>query len=202
MTAMVMQIRAQAQAQAASQADLAIDIPRLRALRASFFARRHRGLEELAAGVTMGGWLATIRELRAQMAPVAAQLPESAFVAPPFAAVTSEERWSAGQVVDHVRMAQASVMFPFIDRVSLPDNAWGARPEAPPDPRPLSRAEALDALHVASGELAERFARLASMPEPERTVDNQWFGPLGIRGILLFFAIHEYDHLGQLRVMG
>jgi hypothetical protein len=40
------------------------------------------------------------------------------------------------------------------------------------------------------------------MSEPERTVDNRWFGPLGIRGILLFFAIHEYDHLGQLRVMG
>jgi hypothetical protein len=180
----------------------AIDIIRLRALRNRFFADRSYGLERLAADVTMAEWLATIHELRAQMAPVIALLPEAAFAPRPIPRDASEEEWSAGQVVDHVCGAQRSVMVRFIDLVSSDDNVATLRPVAPPDPRPLTRAEALAALEQANARLAALAEFLLLASEPVRTIDNPWFGTLGIRGILLFFAIHEYDHLGQLRVMG
>jgi len=185
----------------ATQTRSTIDIVRLRELWNRFFADRAYGLEWLAADVPMRDWLATIHELRAQMAPVVALLPEAAF-APRLVTNGDGEQWSAGQVVDHVCSAQRSVMFRFIERVCVAEGVETPRPEAPLDPRPLSRSESLVGLERASAELDDLIARLSLATEPARTIDNQSFGTLGIRGILLFFAIHEYDHLGHLRVMG
>lgn len=170
---------------------------RLRALGQTFFATRgENGALEIEESVE--ALVATIWVYRNQFAATLRALPEASFAARSVAP-GAEEQWSAGQVIDHVCGAQRTVMFRFVDLISTPDGTELPRPELPPEPRPLSRAESLAELEQANAALDDLIARLSAVSEPTRTTDSQSFGKLGIRGILLFFAIHEYDHLGQLR---
>jgi hypothetical protein len=155
-------------------------------------------LEGLAAGISPRDLAIVIGTLRRALRSLVVTAPETAFVPRPGADGT--EGWCAGQLVDHVCSAQSNVHGRFLRTlVALSSGATSAHPIAPDEPRPLDRAAALATLDAAQHDLEALMAATSADIDERARIATRSFGPLGVRGALLFFAIHEFDHLEQLQ---
>lgn len=110
-----------------------------------------------------------------------------------------EDAWSVLEVTQHIASWTGNVL-QVVDAMS----AGREVPPMPPvghlaaDPA-KTLAEVRRDLVQSSMRLAEFMARPGVDANPDVQVDHALFGPLNLRGWLLFQRIHDVDHLGQVQ---
>ena len=125
--------------------------------------------------------------------------PESAFSVQPINA-DGEEVWSVGQIVGHCNSAFISIGNNALQHV-------GASFDDPPDElsasaeiRMMDRAEASAAANSAS--VDDFLARIPDDTDLDVTSDYDFFGTMSCRAWIYFIALHEAEHVEQIRSLG
>ncbi|HUG16150.1 MAG TPA: DinB family protein [Thermomicrobiales bacterium] len=169
----------------------------IREIRATVFRRRESTLADEASRFSVVDLEVTLLSMRRDIRLLLETLPGAAFTAQP---ANDDPVWSAGEIVAHLRHAQMNI-FLRATRAAA-GLAAGRDAERPDDDgvHPVrSRAASLAILDDADRDLIEVFDSLPDAVDLERTVIDDKLGPTGVRDSLLFLAIHDDDHLGQLR---
>ena len=169
----------------------------LRELGSTFFASRVTGerwrgyipLEDLGASV--------LHQRRLNLSTLSA-LPGSAFRVT--TSVEGVDRWTAGQVVDHIVTVQRQVSLPVIRALSVTGCDF-IQPVDPIAPMSLCRDDAIDVLVLATEELDLSLADVPWDDPCDCIVEHRFFGTLDLRAALLLLALHELDHGDQLQAM-
>jgi len=171
-----------------------------RAIIQRVFRARATTMIEEAQRYSLADLEATLLQLRAEMREQLLGLPDAAFDAQPGNA-DGKPVWSAGQVIGHVRDAQMNTFLRACRRAAgLPSG-----PVAPSGGKNLeydlqTRAQSLAILDESDRDVAQTIDALAGA-DLERLVEDEKMGLCGLRDMLLFLAIHDDDHLWQLRAL-
>jgi hypothetical protein len=120
-------------------------------------------------------------------------LPEAAWE--PRSSGEDETSWNAGQIILHLANAQSSLVAGVRQLVDQPAGDT-TRYELTTD---IAAMDAIGVFHDMTAEARELFASIPEDADLTRTVETDRLGSLGIKGWLLIMAIHEADHLGQLK---
>lgn len=168
----------------------------LRDLARQCFMTRELTLEDAGRRYEVPALQATVLELREAMRATLASLPDHAFERR--ATGEGEEQWAAGQVIAHIANASA-----FAATQLAPALGFELATPASYDITEIpDRAQALAIADAVLAGTRDFFAALPADLDLERTLANERFGDLGLRGYLMLTAIHDGDHLGQLARLG
>lgn len=169
----------------------------LREIRARVFRRREATLIEEASRYNIHDYEVTVLSTRRDIRLLLETLPAAAFEAQP---TTDIPIWSAGEVIAHVRHAQMNIFLRGTRLAAgLPAGRAAERPDDAGTHPICERAAALAILDDADLDLIEVFDSLTAESDTDSTTQDDLLGEVTVRSTLLFLAIHEDDHLGQLR---
>jgi hypothetical protein len=125
-------------------------------------------------------------------------LPETAFEPQP--AIGDEPCWSAGQIVVHTVEYQVNTFLRAARlAVGLVPGPEVARYQDHATVPTLSRAEALALLDLGDRDVAAVLDELPAGADVAATRQDEFFDAAGYKDMLLFNALHDDDHLAQLR---
>ncbi len=150
-------------------------------------------IERAAAEFSRDDLIRSIQQARQSMRDAINALPASAFdPQPPNAA--GDPVWSAGEIVSHICDAMLWLQFA-LARLA------GDDPQGDPEDRPVSQVLERPATHEllerADRELALALLAAVGISDDARTPVGA-LGDLGVRGLLLLHAMHEWNHAEQL----
>ncbi|CAN5732856.1 hypothetical protein BH23CHL2_BH23CHL2_04550 [soil metagenome] len=150
-------------------------------------------VEESGASFSRSDLVDTIREARSAMRDTVCNLPDPAFGSQ----LSNEEgdrEWSAGEIVGHITESMLWLQFA-LRRLA------GEEPEgAPADKLGVivrDRNATLSLLDRADREL-ELALLLANQIDDGPRTHIDWLGDVGVRGLLLLHAMHEWEHANQI----
>jgi hypothetical protein len=174
-----------------------IDSMTLRAIRARVFRTRETTMADESRAYGLSDLEATLTGMRHEMRALLETLPTEAFEVQ----ITDDEPvWSAGEVIGHVRHAQMNIFLRAARAAAdLPPGPEAQRPDADGVHPALSRIAALAVLDDADRDLAALFRQLSWNVDLSDTIHDERLGTVGLLDALLYLAIHDDDHLGQLR---
>lgn len=182
-------------------ATLSLDRARLRAIRSQVFRERVTTMRDAALPLSLADLGESLLAMRREIRALLTTLPDDAFAARPANGSAGELVWTAGQTIFHLLDAQVNT-FGRAARLAagMPPGIEAGHEDDPARVPALARGEALVALDRADRDLDELLTGChgASL---ERTVADPIFGACGVQDMLLFLAIHDDDHLGQLQGM-
>jgi hypothetical protein len=174
-----------------------IESAQLREIRARVFRTRETTVADAARAYGLADYEATLTGMRREMRELVETLPDTAFE---LQLTSDDPRWSAGEVVGHIRHAQMNIYLPAARAaVARPPGRGAQRPDADGVHPALSRIAALAVLDDAGRDLADFFRELPWNVDLDDTIEDERLGTVGLRDALLYLAIHDDDHLGQLR---
>lgn len=169
---------------------------RIREVRANVFRLRESTLAEEAAGFSVDDLEVTLLSMRRDIRLLLESLPEDAFAAQP---APDDPVWSAGELIAHLRHAQMNIFLRATRAAAgLPAGRDAERPDEDGVHPIRSRAESLDVLEDADRDLIDVLDGLSNAVDIDSTTEDERLGRVGVKDSLLFLAIHDDDHLGQL----
>lgn len=149
--------------------------------------------------LSLGDLRDTLSSVRSELIEAISAAPDHAFTDQPENAV-GEEVWSAGQIVGHCNSAFISIGNSALQHI-------GASFDDPPDElsanaeiQVMSRDEALAAANTAS--VADFLTRIPADADLDATKDYDFFGTMSCRAWIYFVALHEAEHVEQIRAFG
>jgi hypothetical protein len=176
---------------------MVIDREALRDIRTKVFREQTSTMRDEAARFSLPDFEATLTDLRRGIRSLLLALPDSAFV--PDSTDTDVEVWKAGQVIGHVYDAQTNTFLRPVRLIAgMPQGPTAYSPGPTMSYPLLSREGALATLDNADRDLLEVLGLLSPEVDLCRTYEDERVGKVSIRALLLFLAIHDDDHLGQL----
>lgn len=168
----------------------------LRGLARQCFMTRDLTLEDAGRRYDVPTLQATVLELREAMRAALVALPDHAFEGR--STGEGEEHWAAGQVIAHIANASSFAATQLAPALGF-ELAIPATYDISDTP---DRSQALAIADAVLASTRDFFAALPADLDLERTLANERFGDLGLRGYLMLTAIHDGDHLGQLARLG
>jgi len=179
---------------------MVIERATLREIRSKVFREQASTMRDEAARFSLPDFEATLTELRRGIRALLLALPDSAFV--PDAGDGESDIWKAGQVIGHVYDAQTNTFLRPVRLIAgMPQGPTAYSPGATMSYPLLSREGALATLDNADRDLLEVLGLLSPEVDLCRSYEDERVGKVSIRALLLFLAIHDDDHLGQLEAM-
>lgn len=165
---------------------------------ARVFGARESTLEEEASDMSIEDLKSTVRAIRRMFNAAAAGLPESAYERQPDDA-DGNDVWSAGEIVGHITAmtlwTEANI-HKLTGQQEIPPPSEAA---AFAEVKVRSKGETLRALDAAESALTRMLDAISEDVDTRRTIEDDTFGSVGVKGWLLLTALHEGDHTGQLR---
>lgn len=169
----------------------------LRGIRPQVFQDRTTTLSEVGRDIPIDSLRETVAGIRAETRATLEALPDSAFAEQPVA--EGEEVWAAGQVVAHVANA-------FHSMTGQVRPLLGLEAGRQVTPRSMDewpdRASALAILEELDVDTAAFFDALPENGDYSAAMSHARFGEMDSKGWLVLVAMHENDHLGQIRALG
>ncbi|CAN5522762.1 hypothetical protein BH23CHL2_BH23CHL2_07900 [soil metagenome] len=162
------------------------------------FVTKESTLEAEASGRSVEDLKQTTLVVRRMLRSVAIALPDSAYEEQPDD-IDGNDVWSAGEIISHIAGATvrtSSMINEILDRDEIPP---GDEITEITDVRVRGKVEALEALGAADRELVRILDSIPADVDTSLTIDHDLIGTVGVKGWLLFTAIHEGDHANQLR---
>jgi hypothetical protein len=169
----------------------------MREIAGKVFGDRSMTLSEAGAGYEMDEMIASVRALRRMLRSTLESAPDAAFAAQPPA--DGEDAWAAGQIVAHLANSQASMSGAVRTLLEMPASSNGARRDV--DAILPSRDEALAILDTIKTDFDTFVAEIPANADTTRTMTHARFGDMSGKGWMLLMALHEGDHLRQVRAL-
>jgi hypothetical protein len=167
----------------------------MREIAGKVFGERSMTLSAAGAGYELDEMTGAVRALRRMMASTLESLPESAFAAQPPA--DGEAGWAAGQVIAHIANSQVSMSGAVRTLLGMPA-VDGER-------RDLDRLPARDEALAILAETSQAFdAFVGEIPadaDLTKAATHERFGEMSTNGWMMLMALHEGDHLRQIRAL-
>jgi hypothetical protein len=170
----------------------------LRDVATKVFAERTTTLSDAGADYELDEMTSAVRAFRRMMRSTLESLPESAFSAQP--ASNGEDHWSAGQVIAHLANSQASMTGAVRSLLDLPAAVDGDRRDV--DSVLPARDEALAILAAMEPDFDAFVSAIPADADLNRTMPHPRFGDMSTNGWMILMALHEGDHLRQIRALG
>lgn len=170
---------------------------RFAALRRAWLDGRERGETLIPIAESVPALIATVLVRQQLVESAIATLPDSAFEPQP-PGPDGTQRWTAGQVADHLCASRRLVSIPALAALVTGGDARPL-PGAGAPPRPLRRSAAAAELARSGEELAVFLAEVPVEPDLRASVEHPLFGRINLPVMLLLTAMHENGHLRQLR---
>jgi hypothetical protein len=170
----------------------------LRDVATKVFAERTTTLSEAGAEYELGEMTSAVRAFRRMMRSTLESLPESAFVAQ--SSSNGEDHWTAGQVIAHLANSQASMTGAVRSLLEMPAAPEGDRHDV--DAVLPLRDEALAILAAMEPDFDAFVSAIPADADLNRTMSHPRFGEMSTNGWMLLMALHEGDHLRQIRGLG
>ena len=167
----------------------------MREIAGKVFGERSMTLSEAGASYELDEMTSAVRALRRMMGSTLESLPDTAFAAQP--AAEGEAGWAAGQVVAHIANAQASMSSAVRSLLGMPA-ADGERRDLDRLP---ARDEALTILAETNLGFDSFVSEIPTDADLTRTMTHERFGEMSAKGWLMLMALHESDHLRQVRAL-
>lgn len=172
-----------------------LDDDALQAMRRRVFMERTSTLESEGQALPLKDLIETILRVRHRMLVALDALPPAAFEPQPDDA-EGNEVWSADQIVSHICASQLR----FTESVGeLVEYTIEPKTEDLEQESTLPMVEAKGALKTATVHLRQTLKSIPEDADMTKTKQHNRFGALGVKGWLVFFAVHEHDHVQQLR---
>lgn len=124
---------------------------------------------------------------------------DSAFTEQPDNA-DGEEVWSVGPIVAHCNSSLLNIGKAAIDLIGIDLGEPPASLVAASESKVMSRQEALAAAQVV--ELDDFFAAIPDDESLDNTAEHDFFGTMNARSWLHFMAMHEAEHVAQIKSLG
>lgn len=163
------------------------------------FGQRVTTLSEVGRDVPLADVRETVEATRADLRAALVELPEQAFAAQAAGAGEGEEVWSAGQVISHVSNS-------FHAMSSAVRSLLGMEPGPEYDAldveQPIDRAEALAVLDRLDTATQAFFDAIPADADFTKTMTHPRFGEIDTNGWMILLALHENNHLNQVRALG
>ena len=160
------------------------------------FVDRSMTLSEAAEEYEIDDLIGTIRAVRRMLRSTLETLPDAAFAAQP--AAEGEAAWSAGQVVAHLANAQASMSGQVRDLLGMQASADGRTYDMTNLP---TREDAIAILDDANPGFDTFVAAIPADADLLKSMTHARFGEMNGKGWMLLMALHEADHLRQVRAL-
>lgn len=173
-----------------------ISAQELAAIGKQVFADRTTTLSTAAADHSLDDLVDSVRAVRRMVEGTLESLPATAFEAQE--APEGSENWSAGQVLSHVSNIQSGVLQGV--RTMLEMEPVAPAPEHDMAAQP-SQDEAQAILAQMNQTLDAFIAGIPAGADLDQTAEHPRFGDMSTRGWLLLMALHEGDHINQLRAL-
>ena len=141
----------------------------------------------------------TMAATRAALVEAVENASDSAFEAQP-ENEAGEEVWSVGQIVGHCNGALLGIGGSAIGLIGVDLGDPPADLQAVSEPKVMSRDEALAAVNVA--DTAQFFAMIPDDENLDNSETHDFFGPMSGRAWLYFAAMHEAEHVNQIKALG
>jgi hypothetical protein len=154
-------------------------------------------LSEAGAQYEMDEMIDAVRALRRMMRSAIEAVPDSAFAAQPPA--EGEDCWSAGQIIAHLANSQASMSDAVRSLLAMPEASGSQRRDV--DSMLPTREESLAILESNITGFDAFTNAIPSDADTTRTMEHQRFGEMSSKGWMLLMALHESDHLRQVRAL-
>jgi hypothetical protein len=154
-------------------------------------------LSEAGSKYEMDEMIDAVRALRRMLRSAVEAAPDSAFAAQPPA--EGEDCWSAGQVVAHLANSQASMSSAVRSLLDMPAAPESQRRDV--DSILPTREESLATLESTATGFDAFVAAIPANADTTRTMLHQRFGEMSSKGWMLLMALHEGDHLRQIRAL-
>jgi hypothetical protein len=167
----------------------------MREIAGKVFGERSMTLSAAGDGYTLDEMTGAVRALRRMMASALESSPESAFAAQP--AADGEAGWAAGQVIAHIANSQVSMIGAVRSLLGMPA-VDGARRDLDQLP---DRDEALATLAETSQSFDEFVSGIPADADLAKTMTHERFGEMSTNGWMMLIALHEGDHLRQVRAL-
>ena len=136
---------------------------------------------------------------RAALAAAVENASDSAFEAQP-ANEEGEEVWSVGQIVGHCNGALLGIGGSAIGLIGIDLGPPPAELQATSESKIMSRDEALAAVNAV--DTREFFAMIPDDENLDTTDTHDFFGTVSGRSWLYFMAMHEAEHVEQIKSLG
>lgn len=167
----------------------------IREIAGKVFSERSTSLSVAGAAYELDEMTGAVRALRRMMASTLESLPESAFAAQP--AADGEAGWAAGQVIAHIANAQVSMSNAVRSLLGMPA-ADGERRDLDRLP---ARDETLSILAATSQAFDAFVSEIPAGADLTKTMTHERFGEMSTNGWMMLMALHESDHLRQIRTL-
>jgi hypothetical protein len=167
----------------------------MREIASKVFGERSMTLSEAGDGYALDEMTGAVRALRRMMASTLESSPESAFAAQP--AADGEAGWAAGQVIAHIANAQVSMTGAVRSLLGMPA-VDGERRDLDRLP---DRDEALSILAETSRSFDAFVSEIPADADLSKTMTHERFGEMSTNGWMMLMALHEGDHLRQVRAL-
>lgn len=173
-----------------------LTVDAMREIAGKVFGERSMTLSQAGAAYELDEMASVVTACRRMMASTLETLPDAAFDQQPHA--EGEAAWSAGQVIAHLANSQAAMSSPV--RSLLGMSAAGNTDRIDMETLP-SREEAVAILAKATAEFDAFVAEIPENADLDVTSHHDRFGEMSGKGWMLLMALHEGDHLRQVRAM-
>lgn len=177
-----------------------LDSSALKAVHQRVFSQRLSTLESEAIPYTLDDLRLVFGVTRLGIRSEAEWLPDDAF-GEQRPAAEGHEVWSAGQIVNHIGHTQIGLTVWLAGLIGI-ELAAGPHPLTDltdvEHPGLLTREQSLHVLDVADRELESLFDTIPTGTDPPKQATHPRFGRAGVKGSVLFMAIHENMHLHQM----
>ncbi len=168
----------------------------MREIAGKVFGERSMTLSQAGAEYELDEMTSTVRAMRRMLVSTLETLPDSAFDRQ--SPAEGEDAWSAGQVVAHLANSQASMSSPVRSLLGMPEAANTDRIEMETLP---PREESMAILSTANTDFDAFVSEIPADADLTKSQAHDRFGEMSGNGWMMLMAIHEGDHLRQVRAM-
>ncbi len=168
----------------------------MREIAGKVFGERSVTLSEAGSAYEMDEMTGAVRAVRRMMGSTLESLPDSAFAVQP--AADGEAGWTAGQVIAHIANSQLSMSGAVRSLLGMPA-ADGERRNLD---QLLDRDEALATLAETNQSFDAFVGEIPANSDLTKTMTHERFGEMSTKGWMMLMALHEGDHLRQIRALG
>ncbi|MEZ4569298.1 MAG: DinB family protein [Thermomicrobiales bacterium] len=141
----------------------------------------------------------TVKGARSALISAIKKAPDGAF-APQPDNDEGEEVWSIGEIVGHCNEALISIGSGAQELIGVDAGDPPAGLRSTSGPRTMSREEALQAANAFDAD--EYFEMIPDDERLDNASEHDFFGTMSARAWLYFIAMHESDHIYQIRSLG
>lgn len=168
----------------------------MREIAGKVFGERSVTLSEAGADYELDELASSVHAVRRMMGSTLESLPDAAFASQPPA--EGEAAWSAGQIIAHLANSQASMTSQTRSLLDMPAPESSDRHDLERLP---SRDDALAILAQINTGFDAFIAEVPADADLAKAAPHQRFGEMSGKGWMMLMALHESDHLRQVRAL-